>query len=175
MPGPLPTGEAARRNKPVIPTTNLPAGGRDGDAPEWPDSVELKTAGQAWWDWAWHTPQAAGWSLGDLYYIAHRAQLEDDIKALDSEDFAILDDVLSFPDQEASQLIGSLINRLKALATGKASLLSRVNDMDDKLGLTPKGMAALRWKIVEEDKPQEGVAPTGGRKGLTLVDKSQAS
>lgn len=175
MPGPLPKpeGERQRVNKPTIPTTQLPAGGRVGDAPECP--VPLGPHGTTWWEWAWHTPQAAGWSAGDLYYLGHRAQLEDDVKALDSEDFAILDEVLSLPEDDAAAILGGLINRLKALATGKASLLTRVNDMDDKLGLTPKGMAALRWKIVADEEPKSAAPTGGGRKGLTLVDKSQAS
>lgn len=166
--GPLPTGEAARRNKPTVPTTALPAAGFQGEIPVCP--VELGDHGRVWWGWAWRTPQAAAWSAGDLYFIGHRAQLEDDLKALDSEDFDILDDVLSYSEDSATQMIGHLLNRLKSLATGKASLLTRVNDMDDKLGLTPKGMAALRWKIVEDETPK--AAAPAGRKGLTLVDPS---
>lgn len=168
MPGPLPTGEAARRNKPTVPTTKLPAAGREGPAPVCP--VPLGEDGATWWEWAWHTPQAAGWSEGDLYFIGHRAQLEDDVKALASEDFSILDEVLSLPEDDAAAILGGLINRLKALATGKASLLTRVNDMDDKLGLSPKGMAALRWKIVEGEEQPKAKAGEG-RRGLSLVDK----
>lgn len=169
MPGPLPTGEAARRNKPTIPLTQLPASGRTDPAPECP--VDLGVHGRRWWEWAWSTPQSLGWSDGDLYFIGHRAQLEDDIRALDSEDFDILDEVLSYAEDSADALIGKLINRLKALATGKASLLTRVNDMDDKLGLTPKGLAALRWKIVaDEGTKEERPAPSGRR--MKLVEKA---
>lgn len=165
--GPLPTGEAARRNKPKIPTTNLPAEGYQGPIPECP--VELGEHGRVWWAWAWRTPSAAGWSDGDLYFLGHRAQLEDDIKALDSEDFTVLDEVLAMPDDDAAAILGGLINRLKSLATGKSSLLTRVNDMDDKLGLTPKGMAALRWKIVEAPEEKKGSGPSKGRGHLSAV------
>lgn len=166
--GPLPTGYAARRNKPTIPTTVLAASGRQDPAPECP--FELGVQGAAWWEWAWHTPQALGWDDGALVFIAHRAQLEDDVHALDSEDFSILDDVLSFPEDNADALIGKLINRLKALATGKAALMTRLNDMDDKLGLTPKGLAALRWKIVADEVPKEDAeSKPKAKRGLSAV------
>lgn len=171
--GPLPTGEAARRNKPKIPTTKLPAAGYDGPVPSSP--LPLGEQGSAWWAWAWRTPQAAAWSDGDLYFLAHRAQLEDDVAALDAEDFSVLDEVLATPDEDAGKILGSLINRLKAMATGKASLMSRINDMDDKLGLSPKGTAALRWKVVDEEGEAVGpAAPAAprGRERIRLVENA---
>lgn len=172
-PLPKPEGERVRRNKPTIPTYNLLSSGRPGAAPDCP--LELGPDGRAWWEWAWATPQAFGWSDGDLYFLAHRAQLEDDLRCLDSEDFDILDDVLSYSGDSAPAMIGKLINRLKALATGKASLLTRCNDMDDKLGLTPKGMAALRWKIVPDEADASVGAPPGAKRskrGLSAVPDS---
>lgn len=148
-PLPKPDGERARRNAPVIPTTSLPVGGRSEPAPECP--IELGEAGRAWWVWAWSTPQAAGWSDGDAYFVAHRAELEDDCRALDAVDFDVVDDMLG--DPEAARQLAAVIRRLKALALGKVSLTKTMTDMDDRLGLTPKGMAALRWKIVAEEEP----------------------
>src|SRR4051812_39596724 len=63
MPGPLPSPTRRRRNAPTIPTTELPASGRAGRIPKPPSWAHLGTAGQAWWKWAWRTPQSAGWGL----------------------------------------------------------------------------------------------------------------
>jgi hypothetical protein len=52
------------------------------------------------------------------------------------------------------------------------SMAREIREMDDRLGLTPKAMAALRWKIVEEavDRP----ARQGGRRGLSAVPDASA-
>lgn len=163
MRGPLPDPNAQRRNAPTIPTTNLPVAGRSQPAPVCP--LELGPDGSAWWAWAWTTPQAAGWSDGDAYFVAHRAALEDDVRAMRSEDF----DLAELLDVEESALIrrlNEMFRRMKALAAGKVSITKTMTDMDDRLGLTPKGMAALRWKIVGEesgkrDRPRLEVVPSG--------------
>lgn len=149
MPGPLPDPTAQRRNKPTIPTTSLPVAGRHGKPPKCP--LELGPAGAAWWRWAWSTPQAAGWSDGDVYFVAHRAALEDDVRVLEAQDFdvAVLVEVDESP---VTQRLNAMFRCMKALAAGKVSLTKTMTDMDDRLGLTPKGMAALRWKIVEEQQ-----------------------
>ena len=94
MPGPLPDPNARRRNAPTIPTTNLPASGRHGPVPKVPKWVELGAAGKGWWAWAWKTPQAAGWSDGNIPMVAQRASLEDDLASLaevEGLDFADVD------------------------------------------------------------------------------------
>lgn len=149
MRGPLPDPNAQRRNSPTIPTTNLPQAGRTDPAPECP--LELGRDGQAWWDWAWSTPQAAGWSDGDAYFVAHRAALEDDQRALLAEDFDVAE-LLEVEDKQVARRLNELFRRMKSLAAGKVQLTKTMTDMDDRLGLTPKGMAALRWKIVEPAK-----------------------
>lgn len=148
MPGPLPDPTAQRRNKPTIPTTSLPVHGRSAPPPPCP--LELGPAGAAWWAWAWSTPQAAGWSDGDAYFVAHRAALEDDVRAMQAEDFDVAE-LLDVEDSAVSRRLNDLFRRMKALAAGKVSLTKTMTDMDDRLGLTPKGMAALRWKIVTEE------------------------
>ena len=77
MPGPLPkpAGQRRRSNAPTIPTTNLPCRGRTGTVPRSP--IKLGPAAQAWWKWAWKTPQAAAWDVGNANFIARRANLED--------------------------------------------------------------------------------------------------
>ena len=147
MPGPLPKppDQRRRRNRPTVPTTNLPADGFNEPAPDPPGWVELGPAGSAWWEWAWSTPQAAAWSTSaHLPTVARRAALEDDLRALESEDF----------DGLGIQELRSLVKSLKAIVTNKAGLLSKVTELDDRLGLSPKSMAQLRWTIVAAEEPK---------------------
>lgn len=153
MPGPLPDPNAQRRNKPTIPTTNLPANGRSDAVPTCP--IELGEDGRAWWAWAWATPQAAGWSDGDVYFVAHRAALEDDIRALHAADFDVAE-LLEVEDSQVTRRLNEMFRRMKALAAGKVAVTKAMTDMDDRLGLTPKGMAALRWRVVDEDANEKG-------------------
>lgn len=156
-PGPLPDPNRRRRNAPTIPTTNLPASGRIEPVPEPPEWVCLGEAGNAWWDWAWKTPQACGWSSGDDATIARRASLEDDIAAIatcEGLDFA---DVLGAQTRTA---VKNAIGRLASLAIGRLNICREMRELDNLLGLTPKGMAALRWKIVTDVKPAEQPTPS---------------
>lgn len=161
--GPLPNPDRVRRNAPTIPTTSLPAGGRQGDVPEVPFGVTLAAEGSAWWLWAWSTPQAAGWSEGDLYVVSRRASLEDDLAALAAVQGLDLG-VLAEADDEVRKLVG----RLAALATGRLGIMREMRECDDRLGLTPKGLAALRWKIVDDGtvaQPGEPEPSPGKRYG----------
>lgn len=137
MPGPLPNPERRRTNAPTIPTTNLPAGGRQGPAPKPPKWVQLDVAARAWWAWAWSTPQAAAWSVGDVVALARRARLED-VLAGDPSNMAV--------SREAREL-------------------------DDRFGLTPKGMAALRWKIVADTVVEDADGPAAGSGVASLDDR----
>lgn len=81
--GPLPKPGARRRNQPTIAATILPAAGRPGRAPTSPR--KLGPSGRKWWRWAWSTPQATLWERSyGLYAVASRAQLEDDLAAIDA-------------------------------------------------------------------------------------------
>ncbi len=155
--GPLPAPDALRRNAPTIPTTSLPASGRKGVAPAPPFGMDLGAEGSAWWSWAWSTPQAAGWSVGDEYLISRRASLEDDMAALSAVEGL---DVGSL--SEADDELRRLIQRIAALATGRLQLMREMREIDDRLGLTPKGLAALRWKIIDDTPKEETGAPTPG-------------
>lgn len=159
MPGPLPDPNHRRRNQPTVPTTDLPAGGRKGAAPKIPAGYELGEQGSAWWSWAWHTPQAAAWSKGDLYLIARRARLEDDVAALAFLGF----DPPPTDDEELGgylEAVKYVVERLKSLAGGELAVMKEMREIDTRLGLTPKGLADLRWKIVaDEEKPAAGEAP----------------
>lgn len=161
-PGPLPKPERRRRNAPTIPTTSLPASGRVGPVPKPPTGYDLRKNGLAWWAWAWKTPQACGWSSGDLYVVARRAQIEDDLGMLASIDSGDLSDLLGFDYAEMEEQVKWLIGHLKGLAANDMSLKREARELDDRLGLTPKGLAALRWTIVDDVEATPMTSPKKG-------------
>lgn len=150
MPGPLPDPRRVRRNAPTIPTTNLPVSGRTANAPSVPEWIELGHAGQRWWDWAWATPQALGWgdSVGMESVVARRASLEDDLGTLEFvHNLDLLDDEFQ---SDTAKALRDAINRLASMATGRLSVMREMRELDDRLGMSPKGLAALRWVIVAD-------------------------
>lgn len=153
-PGPLPSPTKRRRNAPTIPTTSLPAGGRTGPVPRPPKWIRLSECGTAWWRWAWHTPQAAGWSTGAGFesLIARRASLEDDLAAIDQVESLDGEALLTAEDARAFRV---LVERLVGMVTGRLAIYREMRELDDRLGLSPKGMAALRWEIVNVAAPAE--------------------
>lgn len=184
MPGPLPDPGARRRNAPTIPTTNLPRSGRTSPPPDSP--YPLGERGSAWWAHAWSTPQSCGWDeVGDLYVVARRAQLEDDAKTVADIDVDFADLVTLVAERDldddtdkALRIVAITIREamsvLKGLAGGKVTIAREMRELDDRLGLTPKGMAQLRWKIVADEgteKNEGAPAPTtGSRARLVAVD-----
>src|SRR5688500_6144370 len=110
MPGPLPTAGRRRKNAPTFPATRLPVSGFRGRMPDPPKTVVLGEAGQAWWRWAWRTPQAAAWNAGHRWNVARRAQLE---------------------DVWAEQV---------KVGAATAAMASAMMMLEHRLGLTPKGM-----------------------------------
>lgn len=169
--GPLPTGIAARRNKPTIPTTNLPASGRQTPTPDAPLEYHFGPRAADWWEWAWHTPQACAWDDGSLFAVARRAQLEDDLHALERTDS--LDELIGSDPDQVALFLKFLVGELKGLAGGKLGIVREMREIDDRLGLTPKGLAALRWKVVEDEQPASAEpAPPKKRRGLSAVPDS---
>ena len=145
--GALPDPNHRHRNAPTIPTTDLPAGGRKGKTPRVPSWVALGKEGKAWWRWAWSTPQACAWSeVAHSDTVARRASLEDDVARTAQVEGL---DLLEALDGETFQSLKLLIARLSSLATSRLNLFKEMRELDDRLGLSPKGMAALRWTIVE--------------------------
>lgn len=150
--GPLPAKNARRRNAPTIPTTSLPVTGRTGPIPRPPKWVALGPAGAAWWRWAWRTPQASGWSPGHEAYVAKRASLEDDLAVLDVVDCGSFE-MLDLLGTEDARAFKALIGRLAGLATGRLAVIKVMMELDNRLGLNPKGMADLRWEVVNVEAP----------------------
>jgi hypothetical protein len=118
----------------------------------------------AWWRWAWSTPQAAGWSVGDAYALARRAALEDDLAALELADEFDFESMVGADEREVARTVEYVIRKLKALAGGKMSLLREARELDDRFGLTAKGLAALRWTIVAEVEVKDEVAAARARR-----------
>lgn len=146
-PLPKPDDQRRRRNAPTIPTTNLPRSGRPEPAPPCP--YDLGPAGAEWWSWAWTTPQACGWDeVGHLFTVARRAQLEDDLRAI--EDVALDLGVDELLDPDLKKAIQQAMRSLKGLCGGKVSVCREMRELDTSLGLNPKGLAALRWQIVAD-------------------------
>ena len=156
MPGPLPETTRRRRNAPQISGHLLPAEGRRGAPPKVPDAYELAEAGLAWWKWAWRLPQATKWDRGSLYLVARRAQLEDELAALGfGEELGLLDELLRGAEPEAIQKVTWALERLKRSASGMTGLMKEQRELDDRLGLNPKAMAALRWTVAESAESAE--------------------
>jgi hypothetical protein len=167
MPGPLPNPNRRRRNQPTIPTTSLPASGRAGRAPAVPKWVPLGTAGKQWWAWAWRTPQAAAWADGHVAFVARRAALEDDLAAIAAVEGL---HALDLAGRNAED-VRSIVRHLASCVTGQLALVKEMREFDDRLGLTPKGMAALRWTIVDDTPDEQTVTtPTTGARRLRAVD-----
>lgn len=120
--------ERRRRNAPVVPDKRLPAAGRKGRAPDCP--VRLDAAGERWWQWCWHTPQATQFNRGNLYPLARRAQLEDE-----------------FEREPFGDVTGTQADR-------RLKILTHMFAIDERFGLTPYGAAKLHWWVEkEEEKP----------------------
>lgn len=64
----------------------------------------------------------------------------------------------------------SLEDLLADADDGQLQLMREMREIDDRLGLTPKGMAALRWVIVDDtpvETPDQGDLPAG----VTAMDR----
>jgi hypothetical protein len=122
--------------------------------------VTLGKNGKAWWKWAWSTPQACAWgtAVGLESAVARRAALEDDLRTLDN-----IVDLIDLAGTETEVI--AAVRRIAAMATGRLQILREMREMDDRLGLTPKGMAALRWKVTGDAAP----APAGNGNGSTIT------
>lgn len=156
MPGPLPSATKRRRNASTITSSVLPSKGREGRAPTVPRSYKLGPAGRAFWRWAWKLPQATKWDGGTVYAVARRAQLEDDLAAVNFNDVLDLEDLLAGADPDAVKRVEWALSMLKRSASGSTSIMKEQTQLDDRLGLNPKALAALRWMIDEPaDKPAE--------------------
>ena len=95
--------------------------------------------------------------------VARRASLEDDLATIAKVQSL---DALDFSESESEADARRLISRLAALVSGRLAILRECRELDDRLGLSPKGMAALRWKVVEDSgKSKAATGTDGGARG----------
>ncbi len=135
--------------------------------PKAPEGYKLGKVGFSWWKWAWGTPQAMAWDRGALYVVARRAQLEDDLDALDLNDDLELRDLLAGADEEAIERVVYALDTLKRAASGKLAIEKEMRELDKVLGLTPKAMVELRWEIVDGSTKAESAPPAVPKKSAS--------
>lgn len=178
MSGPLSDPNRLRRNKPTFTTTSLPAGGRPGPVPKPPPwRTPLGAAGLAWWNWAWRLPEAAAWSDGQLVFAAQRASLEDQLYALHNAPVLDVAELLDLEPDQSTRDLEWLIRSLHRMAAGKTVLDREARELDDRLGLSPKGFAAMHWKIAEPDHPAAAKpkSSTAKRSRMKVIDGGGAA
>lgn len=66
--GPAPDPRSGASDRKGLKFKSLPAAGYDGDVPDFPGAPPSARA-QAWWDWAWKTPQAALWATNQWSWV----------------------------------------------------------------------------------------------------------
>lgn len=137
MPGPLPTGQARRRNAPTITNTTLPASGHDGDVP---DPVGTLTKPEReFYDWAWSTPAAAAWHWSDAEIVAEWARL----KAL------------------AMRYHRGRVKRRGEIQDLPSALLQQITAREDRLMLSPGARLKSRATIADGEPAGAGVMRDG--------------
>lgn len=158
--GPLPQKTRRRRNAPTIPATELPVSGRQGPPPPVPSWIELGRSGRAWWKWAWSTPQAVAWGddVGQEPVVARRASLEDTLATLEAVRGFDYD---QFPEDVEFRVVKAVVYHLSSLVVGRLNVLKEMRELDNQLGLTPQGLARLRWTIVADRTEDEEIELAG--------------
>ena len=137
--GPLPTGNARRRNAPTIPTDTLDPNGRDGDVPE---PIEpLNELERRYFDWAWTTPAACGWHWSDAEIVADWARL----KALASR-------------YVAGEIVKTGKDGAEVPAELPSALLTQITNREDRLYLSPSARKKARTTMVETTESTESTA-----------------
>lgn len=124
-PAPKPVDQRRRRNAPTAGDwVELPREGRSGDAPDWMLPGEPSEAVWRLWEWAWSTPQACMWEgLALEPFVARWCKLTVEIHG------------------------GELG------ATALLASLPELRQIEDRLGLNPKGLQDRRWRLAAGSEP----------------------
>ena len=65
-------------------------------------------------------------------------------------------------ESETQAEVRRAVSRLASLATGRLGIMREMRELDDRLGLTPKAMAQLRWTVVAEDPADQAADDDSG-------------
>jgi hypothetical protein len=85
-------------------------------------------------------PQAAAWSEGDLYALARRASLEDDLAAPKSVDRFDLGEVFGIANERAAmRRIEAMVAAPAVTVRRRLAIMREARALDDRYGLTAKG------------------------------------
>lgn len=122
-PAPKPAAQRRRSNAPAAGEwVDLPRAGRKGPPPAWPLPGYVTDAERELWAWAWSTPQATMWEgLALEPFVARWAMLTAGVRG---------DDVK---------------------ASGLQAMLPELRQIEDRLGLNPKGLQDRRWRLAADD------------------------
>lgn len=145
MPGPLPQWDARRRRgRPVDAARVLPADGRKGDPPPFPEPRRLTKDEQRRWAKLWATPQAEAWEQLELF------------------------------DQVARLMrMQVAVDRALSDGSVRASMLSEIRQLEGALGLSPMALARLRWSI-EDPVAEPKTRTRSTRERLRAVDRGES-
>ena len=171
--GPKPSEDSGRSDRRGFSLTALPAGGYDGEAPEFPlppravfrweyedkrrfqvfdadATADIAERERELWAWLWTTPQACAWSMPSEAWRLHTIAMY----------------VRTFVICEGSE----------ATAADKGSL----HRFADQIGMTTAGLAEMGWKVAVDEvsaraaeKPAEE-KPTSSRGRMKVVKSDGA-
>ncbi|MFF7991758.1 hypothetical protein ACFZDG_18435 [Kitasatospora xanthocidica] len=151
-PAPKPAGERRRRNASIA-MTQLPAEGRQGEAPRFPlpplvvkdlDLSALRERELDLWADLWSTPQAVMW------------------------------------ERTHAVLTVARFVRFSVLAeNGNTKPATEARQLEDRLGLNPQAMLRLRWEIAPDEVAEQRQSrttrrPVSARQRLRVVDPGVA-
>lgn len=130
-PAPKPADQRRRRNAPTAGEwAELPREGRQGPAPKWMLPGRPGAEVLRLWRWAWSTPQACMWEgLALEPFVARWCKLTVEIHG------------------------GELG------ATALLASLPELRQIEDRLGLNPKGLQDRRWRLAGDVERLEAVTP----------------
>jgi hypothetical protein len=79
--------------------------------------------------------------------------------AFEVSDFS---DLLGRDEDEVCRELEFIVGRLASMASSRKTIMAEMRELDKVLGLTPKGLADLRWEIVDKtgDAEEAPAAPT---------------
>jgi len=149
-PAPKPDGARRRRNA-VVPMTQLPAEGRQGEPPVWPISAARDSAAAAreleLWTELWSLPQAVAWERQKTPPATVALYVRWTVKAEGG-----------------------------SLDAGKEARM-----LSDRLGLSPTAMQKLRWEVVVDELAAQrsgsrprAVAPAPARRAAAVRKRVKA-